>query len=324
MGNGSVGIGTTSPWRTLDVNGTVGFKGLTNDTADQKTLCLTSNNEVVSNSGSTCITSSQRFKNTILSLDDAAGLAEILKLNPVSFHYNDNVGIPGEQVGFIAEQVNTVDPRLVVFDASNTPYSVKYQNLTAILTKAVQELAHKLDALTQEVSSFAGQINALASTVAGFAEKFTTKELVATNITADRGTFNHLGSKELCVEKSDGTPVCVTGDQLSSLLSGSVLGASTQHQNEAAADAPAIGGSGAPASQPAPALTSTDAATSTTSSNSDPITSATSSTPKISPPADDNAPATTTDASSPSPAANDNPPPPVLQAPGTDATSSAQ
>ena len=38
------------------------------------------------------------------------------------------------------------------------------------------------------------------ATVAGFANSFTTKQL--------------------CVEKSDGTPVCITGDQLSNILSG--------------------------------------------------------------------------------------------------------
>jgi hypothetical protein len=64
-----------------------------------------------------------------------------LKLNPVSFHYNDNVGIPGEQVGFIAEQVLQIDPRLVVLDASGTPFTVRYEQLTSILAKAIQQIA---------------------------------------------------------------------------------------------------------------------------------------------------------------------------------------
>ena len=36
---------------------------------------------------------------------------------------------------------------------------------------------------------------------------------VATNVTADTGTF-----KKLCVTKSDGTPVCITGDALDQIL----------------------------------------------------------------------------------------------------------
>ena len=59
----------------------------------------------------------------------------------MSFHYNDNVGIPGEQVGFIAEQVQQVDPRLVVLDASGTPFTVRYEQMTSLLAKAVQQIA---------------------------------------------------------------------------------------------------------------------------------------------------------------------------------------
>ena len=287
---GNVGIATTSPWRTLDVNGTVGFKGLTNDTADSKTLCLTANNEVVSNSGSTCITSSQRFKNSISSLDDASGLAEILKLDPVSFHYNDNVGIPGEQVGFIAEQVQQVDPRLVVLDASGTPFTVRYEQLTSILAKAVQQIVSISGAFRDALVAWLGSAQ-------NGIDKIFAKEIIATN-----GQFENLAvSHQLCVNDDAGVPVCVTGTQLRSLLNGSVLGAHT----ESAAGAP--GGNsglslGAPAAVPAREATpNADTGTTTTSSVADPV--------------NDNAPA----ASTTPPAANDNPPP--LSATGTEATS---
>jgi len=190
--SGNVGIGTTSPWRTLDVNGTVGFKGLTNDTADQKTLCLTANNEVVSNSGTSCITSSQRFKNSITPLATTSGLAEVLQLAPVSFRYNDAVGIPGMQVGFIAEQVNTVDARLVVFDASNTPFSVKYENLTAILAKAIQEIAGISGAFKANLIAWLGDAgNGIGNLFA--------QTITATNVTADTGTFQKLCVGSTCV-----------------------------------------------------------------------------------------------------------------------------
>jgi hypothetical protein len=42
--------------------------------------------------------------------------------------------------------------------------------------------------------------------VAGFAQSFTSETITATN--------------DLCVNKSDGTPVCLTGDQLAALLAG--------------------------------------------------------------------------------------------------------
>jgi Chaperone of endosialidase len=304
----NVGIATTSPWRTLDVNGTVGFKGLTNDTADSKTLCLSANNEVVSNSGSTCITSSQRFKNTIAPLDDASGLAEILKLNPVSFHYNDNVGIPGEQVGFIAEQVQQVDPRLVVLDASGTPFTVRYEQLTSLLAKAIQQIATITGTFKSNLIAW------LASAENGITDLFA-KNLHAENVDAHR-----VVGDELCARDDSGTPVCVTGDQLKSLLTGSVLGASTQHQEEAAASATTaeIGGTtGTPAAVPAPLGRNADTSTSTPSAEPQQATSSPVSDP---PPT---AASSTRDVVAPpvQPAANDNPPP--LQSTGTDATTSA-
>lgn len=103
----------------------------------------------------------------------------------------------------------------------------------------------------------------LATTVANFADRIVTKELVATNVMADRGTFN-----ELCVKDGTGAPVCVAGDQLRSLLAGSALGASShvQHPAEEAAGAPTEeDGGGAPARLPAPTGSgSTSIAASTT------------------------------------------------------------
>jgi endosialidase-like protein len=222
---GSLGIGSTTPWKTLSVVGTMAINGLTNDTADSKTLCLTASNEVVSNSGSTCITSSQRFKNTILSLDDASGLAEILKLNPVSFHYNDNVGIPGEQVGFIAEQVQQVDQRLVVLDASGTPFTVRYEQLTSLLAKAIQQIATITGTFKATLVSWLG------STENGIGDFF-----------AGAGHF----SNELCVGST-----CVTPAQFQAMV--------------AAAGTQSLAGSGAAGGPFAPAAgTNTNTATTTT------------------------------------------------------------
>jgi hypothetical protein len=68
------------------------------------------------------------------------GLSEVLKLNPVNFNYkpnitNDNV----KQVGFIAEQVANVTPDLVFYNPDGTPENVRYDKMSALLTKAIQE-----------------------------------------------------------------------------------------------------------------------------------------------------------------------------------------
>jgi hypothetical protein len=191
---GKVGIGTTSPWRTLSVTGTVGFDGLTAG-AGAGSLCLTANKEVVYSDNAGCTGSSLRFKHDIATLDTTSGIEEAMKLRPVSFVYNDDIGVKGEQVGFIAEDVAGVDTRLITYDASGTPNNVKYTNMVAIAIKAIQDVwMAVLD---------------LKDKVAGFAEKLVTKELVATN-----GDFDNIHIKnELCIGAT-----CLTETQVQALL----------------------------------------------------------------------------------------------------------
>ena len=58
----------------------------------------------------------------------------ILSLQPVTFRYKhglDPEGIP--QFGFVAEQVEKVNPELVVRDDHGKPYSVRYEAVNAML-----------------------------------------------------------------------------------------------------------------------------------------------------------------------------------------------
>ncbi|QQG42382.1 MAG: DUF5011 domain-containing protein [Candidatus Giovannonibacteria bacterium] len=142
---GDFGIASTTPWRTLSVAGTAAFSGLTAG-AGAGALCLSANKEVTYSDGAACTGSSQRFKHDINSLG-AGALETVLNLRPVSFLYNDDIGVKGEQVGLIAEEVFGIDPRLVTLDASSTPVNVKYANLTAVLAKAIQELNAKISGL---------------------------------------------------------------------------------------------------------------------------------------------------------------------------------
>lgn len=104
-----------------------------------------------------CDVSSIRFKENVNALTDDSGLAEIMKLNPVSFFYKPefngalqtNPNFANEQVGFIAEEVGQVDPRLVVYEKDGTTIlGVKYEKITAILAKAVKEIGKWTDQFT--------------------------------------------------------------------------------------------------------------------------------------------------------------------------------
>ncbi len=88
---------------------------------------------VVNSSGQLGVTgSSARFKEAIQPMDDKS--ESILSLRPVSFRYKkalDPKGAP--QFGLIAEDVAKIDPDLVVTDNDGKPFSVRYQEVNAML-----------------------------------------------------------------------------------------------------------------------------------------------------------------------------------------------
>src|SRR5205814_4388956 len=78
------------------------------------------------------VVSSARFKTAIKPMDKAS--EAILALNPVTFRYKQELdpdGIP--QFGLVAEQVERVNPDLVVRDEEGKPYTVRYEAVNAML-----------------------------------------------------------------------------------------------------------------------------------------------------------------------------------------------
>jgi hypothetical protein len=216
LNTGSIGIGTTTPWRTLSVTGTVGFDGITSVSTNQSAyLCLSSNKEVVQDS-TTCLASSARFKQNIAPLSASSSLAEVMALNPVSFQYTpeyngalqSDPNFSGTFVGFIAEDVAKVDSRLITVDATGTtpsaPHGVRYENITAILAGAIQDIASISGVFKDNLIAWLGD----ASNGIG---KFFAGEV-------DAG--------KLCARKSDGTYACVTGDQFAAVLAQAGQGSS--------------------------------------------------------------------------------------------------
>jgi O-acetylhomoserine/O-acetylserine sulfhydrylase-like pyridoxal-dependent enzyme len=76
------------------------------------------------------VISSVRFKKDIEPMDKAS--EAILALKPVTFHYKtDSMG--RSQFGLIAEEVAKVNPDLVVQDKEGKPYTVRYDQVNAML-----------------------------------------------------------------------------------------------------------------------------------------------------------------------------------------------
>ena len=104
-------------------------------------------------------TSSERFKDEVKPMDKAS--EAILVLKPVTFHYKkelDPDGIP--QFGLVAEQVEKVNPDLVVRDKEGKPYSVRYDQVNAMLLneflkehKTVQEQGETITRLQKQIEA---------------------------------------------------------------------------------------------------------------------------------------------------------------------------
>ena len=77
-------------------------------------------------------TSSKRFKEEIKSMDKAS--EALLALKPVTFRYKKEIDPAGtSQFGLVAEEVERVNPDLVVRDKEGKPYSVRYDQVNAML-----------------------------------------------------------------------------------------------------------------------------------------------------------------------------------------------
>jgi hypothetical protein len=103
--------------------------------------------------------SSARFKDEIEPMDKAS--EAVLALKPVTFHYKKDIdpkGIP--QFGLVAEEVEKINPELVVRDKDGKPYTVRYDAVNAMLLneflkehKAFVEEQHKVHTLEATVAS---------------------------------------------------------------------------------------------------------------------------------------------------------------------------
>jgi len=111
--------------------------------------------------------SSRRLKNEIKPMDSAS--ESILALKPVTFHYkSDKTGTP--QFGLIAEEVAEVNPDLVVRDDKGEIYTVRYDQVNAMLLneflkehRKVQDLEKGMAAVTAQLKEQAAQIQKVSA-----------------------------------------------------------------------------------------------------------------------------------------------------------------
>ncbi len=74
-------------------------------------------------------------------------------LQPVTFHYKESIDpVCRRQLGLVAEQVEKVDPDLVVRDKDGKPYSVRYDQVNAMLLNEFLKEHSTLQELKKEVA----------------------------------------------------------------------------------------------------------------------------------------------------------------------------
>ena len=108
--------------------------------------------------------SSGRFKEAIKPMDEAS--EAILSLRPVTFRYKKELDPKATlQFGLVAEEVAKVDPDLVARDVEGKPFTVRYDEINAMLLneflkehREVQELKKQVVALTAGLQKVSAQL----------------------------------------------------------------------------------------------------------------------------------------------------------------------
>ena len=112
------------------------------------------------------MTSSARYKNEIKPMANES--EALFALTPVTFRYKKEIDSAGvQQLGLIAEDVEKVNPDLIVRDQEGKPYSVRYDQVNAMLLneflkehkafveeqRKVQEQGASIERLEQQIEA---------------------------------------------------------------------------------------------------------------------------------------------------------------------------
>jgi hypothetical protein len=96
------------------------------------------------------MTSSHRFKKDIKPMDNAS--EALFALKPVTFRYKKEIDPAGtSQFGLVAEDVEKLNPDLVVRDKEGKPYSVRYDQVNAMLLNEFLKEHRKVEQQAREI-----------------------------------------------------------------------------------------------------------------------------------------------------------------------------
>ena len=208
-----MGIGTITPSFPLDVSSTVSSSQTYGFLSSEGTVGTSSGTSSYSIRATGRILASEfnavsdaRLKDVQFDIDPTVALGLITELHPVSFTWKDNPD--GQPVlGFLAQEVEEVIPNAVSkikTDQFSDQRELSYNQLTAVSIAAIQGMNIRIKGLQEltDETLLSKLRDWFASASNGITDFFTKK----------------VHTEELCIKKSDGGEVCVTGDQIETIL----------------------------------------------------------------------------------------------------------
>lgn len=172
----SVGINSSTPFAKLGVNGNSIVTGtstsanifttgtimiaLPENTAALANVCTDASGRFFKDSSVGCLTSNPKAKDNLAPLE-MEGLKVVNALEAVEWDWKPDQARTGHDIGFNAEQASKVDPRLVAFYDNGEVKGFKYQEYTAVLTKAIQEQQKQIDELQAQVNAMSKSVSLL-------------------------------------------------------------------------------------------------------------------------------------------------------------------
>lgn len=198
--NGRVGIGELTPNARLHVRVTSGIPvaRFSNTSGD----C-----DIDPTTTSLICSSDRTLKKDIVSMQST--LQQVMKLKPSTFRWNNEDVTEPMRYGFIAQEIEEVFPDFVTTNADTGIKAVAFGNLVPVSVKAIQDINVALGDLSAETTP---DQFALSTIYKRFADTFKALVVAFKEITADKATV-----QELCLPKSDGTVICLTGDQVAQI-----------------------------------------------------------------------------------------------------------
>src|SRR6516162_6697060 len=116
-------------------------------------------------------TSTERFKQDIKPMNRSS--EAILGLKPVTFRYKKDIDPEGtQQFGLVAEDVEQIDPDLVVKDKEGNPYTVRYDAVNAMLLNEFLKEHREVQELKTTVVEQQKQIETLTASLQKISAQF--------------------------------------------------------------------------------------------------------------------------------------------------------